>query len=200
MKTQQPDKSSDHPSTASLPAPRWIGLTLALLLVAITFAAYLPAIHGAFIWDDDEYITDNVLLRDLAGPRPDLVRARRHRAVLPSLVHHVLDRVPPLGHKPGRLSPHQHPPPGDRRHSLVARPSPIGRPRRLARRRPVRDPPGKRRVRRLDHRTQERPLWPVLLRGHARFPPLCEHRPTIILAHQAMAILRRHAGRSSSAP
>ena len=41
------------------------GLALALLLV--TFLAYLPAIEGEFIWDDDDYVRDNHTLRSLEG-------------------------------------------------------------------------------------------------------------------------------------
>lgn len=44
---------------------RDIGLALALLLV--TFLAYLPAIQGGFIWDDDDYVRDNHTLRSLEG-------------------------------------------------------------------------------------------------------------------------------------
>ena len=44
---------------------RDIGLALALLLV--TFLAYLPAIQGEFIWDDDDYVRDNHTLRSLEG-------------------------------------------------------------------------------------------------------------------------------------
>jgi hypothetical protein len=34
----------------------------AAVLVLVTLLAYLPAIHGGFIWDDDDYVTENVLL------------------------------------------------------------------------------------------------------------------------------------------
>ncbi len=39
----------------------------ASLLIAITLAAYLPAINGGFIWDDDDYVTENATLRSLEG-------------------------------------------------------------------------------------------------------------------------------------
>jgi hypothetical protein len=38
----------------------------AIVLVALTIAAYLPASHAGFIWDDDRYVTNNWLLT-----RPD---------------------------------------------------------------------------------------------------------------------------------
>ena len=40
---------------------------LSLLLVAVTLVAYLPALGGQFIWDDDDYVTDNLLLHSLKG-------------------------------------------------------------------------------------------------------------------------------------
>ncbi len=39
----------------------------ALLLVAITLLAYLSALRGGFIWDDQEYVVENPVLRDWAG-------------------------------------------------------------------------------------------------------------------------------------
>jgi protein O-mannosyl-transferase len=42
----------------------------ALVVVAIllaTVAAYLSAIHGGFIWDDDAYVSQNLLLRTVGG-------------------------------------------------------------------------------------------------------------------------------------
>ncbi len=40
---------------------------LALLLVAATIVAYLPALSAGFIWDDDSYVTGNPFLLDLGG-------------------------------------------------------------------------------------------------------------------------------------
>ena len=42
---------------------------LALGLVLLTFAAYAPALGAGFIWDDDDYVTQNPLLRDTDGLR-----------------------------------------------------------------------------------------------------------------------------------
>jgi len=36
-------------------------------LVAVTFLAYLPALRGGFVWDDDDYVTNNMALRSLEG-------------------------------------------------------------------------------------------------------------------------------------
>jgi hypothetical protein len=38
------------------------GWLFAVLLAAATILAYQPAWHAGFIWDDDEYVTDNPLL------------------------------------------------------------------------------------------------------------------------------------------
>ena len=39
------------------------------LLVLLVLAAYLPALHAGFIWDDDDYVTGNSMLRSLEGLR-----------------------------------------------------------------------------------------------------------------------------------
>src|SRR2546423_13742817 len=41
----------------------------ALLLIALTLLAYLPVLRGGFIWDDDDYVTNNGNLRSLSGLR-----------------------------------------------------------------------------------------------------------------------------------
>ena len=40
---------------------------LSLLLVAVTLVAYLPALLGQFVWDDDDYVVNNLLLHSLKG-------------------------------------------------------------------------------------------------------------------------------------
>lgn len=40
---------------------------LAGLLVLLALIAYLPALHGGFIWDDDLYVTQNSMLTDKDG-------------------------------------------------------------------------------------------------------------------------------------
>ena len=39
----------------------------ALLLAGFVFLVYLRAVHGQFLWDDDDYVTRNLALRSLAG-------------------------------------------------------------------------------------------------------------------------------------
>lgn len=41
----------------------------AVLLVVVTVAAYIPAIRGGFVWDDDAYVTANPNLRSVEGLR-----------------------------------------------------------------------------------------------------------------------------------
>ena len=40
---------------------------LAGVIVLITLVAYVPVMRGGFIWDDNDYITDNLTLRTLDG-------------------------------------------------------------------------------------------------------------------------------------
>ena len=42
----------------------WLGV---IAIVVTTLVAYRPAINGGFIWDDDDYVTNNDLLRTDAG-------------------------------------------------------------------------------------------------------------------------------------
>lgn len=42
---------------------------VAAAIVLATIIAYLPAINAGYIWDDDDYVTENVLLRDSDGLR-----------------------------------------------------------------------------------------------------------------------------------
>ncbi len=44
-------------------SPRAILLAGVLIIIGACFAAYIPAIKGGFVWDDDVYITDNPLLK-----------------------------------------------------------------------------------------------------------------------------------------
>jgi tetratricopeptide (TPR) repeat protein len=40
---------------------------LAGLLILVTLTAYIPAMQGGFVWDDDSYVTENRTLRSLEG-------------------------------------------------------------------------------------------------------------------------------------
>jgi len=41
----------------------------AALITLLTVVAYLPALHGGFVWDDDFYVTENPTLRSVDGLR-----------------------------------------------------------------------------------------------------------------------------------
>ena len=43
-----------------------------IILAAITFFAYIPAIGGNYIWDDDQYVTQNHTLESRARPGPHM--------------------------------------------------------------------------------------------------------------------------------
>lgn len=49
------------------PPPAPIARRWAVLVVAATVLAYLPALRAGYIWDDDYYVTQNEHLRDLGG-------------------------------------------------------------------------------------------------------------------------------------
>jgi Tfp pilus assembly protein PilF len=46
---------------------RWLSFLKAGLILAAGLLVYAPALHGAFLWDDPQYVTANPLLRDAAG-------------------------------------------------------------------------------------------------------------------------------------
>ena len=50
--------------TATEPKIKWLGGALLALLLVV---AYLPALRAGFIWDDDDYVTQNATLRDAHG-------------------------------------------------------------------------------------------------------------------------------------
>ncbi len=46
---------------------KWLICLGVLAIVLATFIAYLPAIGGGFIWDDDDYVSENLLLQNFSG-------------------------------------------------------------------------------------------------------------------------------------
>src|SRR5262245_59969559 len=58
---------NDHPNEqAHRPASRRFWL-VAGALTLVTLIAYIPALSGGFIWDDDAYVTDNLAVRRFDG-------------------------------------------------------------------------------------------------------------------------------------
>jgi len=69
---KRPRRSPQAEAPAATPAPpapieRWRRALPALLLLAITVVAYLPVLSAGFIWDDDDYVTQNALLQQPGG-------------------------------------------------------------------------------------------------------------------------------------
>src|ERR1035438_5575794 len=72
--TASPTKAKGNKEQASIGVAGYLRASLnggwffALLLVAATLLAYLPALRGQFIWDDDSWTTKiSGLLRDVSG-------------------------------------------------------------------------------------------------------------------------------------
>jgi len=65
MKSQKKSPANEQAESPAL-SHAWL---FGLLLVAVTLVAYGPAWHGGFIWDDDEYVTENPLLTAPDGLR-----------------------------------------------------------------------------------------------------------------------------------
>jgi Tfp pilus assembly protein PilF len=55
------------PKPDALSRTRRVRLGLSLILVALTLAAYVPPMQGGFVWDDDDYVTENRNLRSPSG-------------------------------------------------------------------------------------------------------------------------------------
>lgn len=49
--------------------PRWLPWLGALALIVCTLVAYRPALDAGWVWDDDDYVTDNATLRSADGLR-----------------------------------------------------------------------------------------------------------------------------------
>lgn len=63
MSRQQTAESRASPPAAT-GFPLWLG---ASLLFVVTFIAYAPSLRGDFLWDDDDYVTNNPTLNDANG-------------------------------------------------------------------------------------------------------------------------------------
>ena len=69
----------------------------AAVLALIALVAFWPAINGTFLWDDDQYVTQNRALLDACGPEGNLENSAGDDPVLSADVHGVLDRASDLG-------------------------------------------------------------------------------------------------------
>ena len=65
--------TNKNPAKSAIDAQGTVGHTsyksglLVGLIVLITLMAYIPALQGGFIWDDDAYVTENPTLRSVQG-------------------------------------------------------------------------------------------------------------------------------------
>jgi len=62
-------KSAKQPTNSALKYTALPDSAWAALLVVGVMIAYIPAMHGDFVWDDDAYVIDNQTLRSLDGLR-----------------------------------------------------------------------------------------------------------------------------------
>jgi tetratricopeptide (TPR) repeat protein len=85
----------DTPADRAIGLPGWlrrVGLPAGLLL-ALTVAAYVPALRAGFVWDDDVYVTANPHLEGPAGLRDIWLRPR---AILERYPGRGIDALIPL--------------------------------------------------------------------------------------------------------
>src|SRR5262249_49168718 len=69
---RRPAPRAEVPPKPAAAAPPSVALAPVLAgaaILALTLLAYLPVLRAGFIWDDDRYVTQNVLLRSAAGLR-----------------------------------------------------------------------------------------------------------------------------------
>ena len=142
------------------------------LIVLLVFLAYLPALHGGFVWDDDSWTTK--ISACCATPRSalDLVPAHRPATILSALGHDVLAGLSTLEVLDDSLSRGERSAARPGRVALLAVVAPAPGAGRLAGGGHFRAASGHGRIRRLDHRTQECALAGPLPRRIAGLPAL----------------------------
>ncbi len=71
---------AQEPTLGASTRPRWMEALFAGAIVVITLLAYLPVlVDGGFIWDDDDYVTENQYLRDTDGLAQIWVPRKTHQ-------------------------------------------------------------------------------------------------------------------------
>jgi hypothetical protein len=78
-------------------SPRGRALIFAVVLAAVTILAYRPAWQGGFLWDDDDYISQQRIINCAARLAADLVFARFPVAVFPAHLQHISHRARVVG-------------------------------------------------------------------------------------------------------
>jgi ABC-type polysaccharide transport system permease subunit len=66
-KTKPSTSAPTRESAKAAPRERFSWLLLAGVLIGIVFLAYIPVYDAGFIWDDDDYVIENMTLRDWNG-------------------------------------------------------------------------------------------------------------------------------------
>jgi protein O-mannosyl-transferase len=70
MKSRTPSRQSSSPAPAfAVSRFDWRSAAQGCLLFCLVFAVYAPSLSAEFIWDDDDYVTENSTLRSLDGLR-----------------------------------------------------------------------------------------------------------------------------------
>ena len=62
----------------------------ALAIWCAIFLVYLPSLSAGFIWDDDDYVTQNPTLRTIRRLAANLVRSSSHATILSPGLHQLL--------------------------------------------------------------------------------------------------------------
>src|SRR5258706_13751276 len=79
-KPEPADPATRQPAIASVAAAGTYSVDmswpLALILVVVTILAYQPVWHAGFVWDDQQNITDNQVLRSVDGLRETWINPR----------------------------------------------------------------------------------------------------------------------------
>jgi hypothetical protein len=136
---------------------RWQRLAAAALIATVVLAAYWPAVHVGFLWDDDTLLTENELVK-----APDGLKRIRFTTEpldywpITNTSFWVEWRLWGMGSD--GLSRHESRPAHRERAAPVVDPAPAVDPGRLRCGAAVRGPPRQCRIDRLDRAAQERPV------------------------------------------
>ena len=155
-----------HRSASAAPRPGGAGRRLVpggdpavCVLLALTLAAYLPALDAGFVFDDSVYVTQDARMESAEGLRriwTEVGGPEYRHQYYPADVVGLLGPVSVVGRAPVRLPPGQRPAARAQRGAPVASARRLACPGRVARRGDLRRPPRARAVGGLDHRAQER--------------------------------------------
>ena len=155
----QPGKQAKLPegSVAKAPSSRVWPWLLGFLLLVSTFVAYLPALRGGFVWDDDSWtLRLSGLFQSASGLRWILVPTHRAATILPAHGYDLLAGLSTLEVLDAALPCGEHSAARPGGPVVLAAVGPAPTAGRVAGRGTLRPPPGYGRIRRVDHRTQER--------------------------------------------